>query len=77
MSSKINFLLPGVLMVLLGAIIWSFGIHLLGSGLVLGGIVSLIVQSINLSKPESERILDERIERINEKAGFHAFWSEL
>lgn len=29
---------------------------------------------INLRKPETDRVLDERVERINEKAGYFAFW---
>ncbi len=55
-------------------VLWSLKLYSLGAGLAIVGAVFLIAEAINLRKPESERVLDERVERINEKAGFYAFW---
>ncbi len=67
-------LIVGLLMLISGLAFWIIKLYPIGAGLLITGVVFLIAQVINLRKPESERILDERAERINEKAGFHAFW---
>ncbi len=64
----------GLLTLISGLVFWIAKLYPVGAGLLIAGAVFLIVQVINLRKPESERILDERAERINEKAGFYAFW---
>jgi len=73
MNSLISFIV-GFLIILLGLVLWNLKFYPLGAGLVIAGAAFLIAEAINLRKPESEKILDERAKRINEKAGFHAFW---
>ena len=67
-------LIVGLLMLISGLALWIIKLYPAGAGLLIIGVIFLITQAINLRKPESERILDERTERINEKEGFHAFW---
>lgn len=67
-------LIVGLLMLISGLAFWIAKLYPVGAGLLIAGVVFLIVQAINLRKPKSERILDERTERINEKAGFYSFW---
>lgn len=64
----------GLVLVISGLIIWQLKFHFFGGFLLVTGIVFLITLIINLRKPEYERILDERVERINEKSGYYAFW---
>ncbi len=66
-------LVIGFLIIFSELALWLLENHL-AAGLVIAGIVFLIAQAINLRKPEFDRILDERVERISEKAGFYAFW---
>ncbi len=73
MSSLASFIL-GLLMIFSGLILWNIKFYPLGVGLIIAGAILLITEAINLRKPESERILDERVERINERAAFYAFW---
>ncbi|HDM36392.1 MAG TPA: DUF2178 domain-containing protein [Candidatus Syntrophoarchaeum butanivorans] len=61
-------------MVLIGILIWLLNIYPLGGGLILGGVLLLISNMYYARKPETETIIDERIERINDKAGHYAFW---
>lgn len=72
--SLVRSLKLGFLTIITGLILWNFRFHLLGAGLVIAGVISLIVQAVNLRKPEFDRVLDERVERINEKSGFCSFW---
>jgi len=61
-------------MILLGILLWLLNIYPLGGGLILGGVLLLISNMYYARKPETETIIDERIERINDKAGHYAFW---
>ena len=64
----------GISMILIGILLWLFDIYPLGGGLILGGFLLLISNFYSTRKPETETIIDERIERINDKAGHYAFW---
>lgn len=67
---------------IVGSIILTFGVILfevfdllaLGIGLVFSGLVLLIAGLYRATKPETEIRLDERMRRINEKAGYYALW---
>ncbi len=64
----------GITMILVGILLWLLNIYPLGGGLILGGVLLLISNIYYTRKPETETIIDERIERINDKAGHYAFW---
>ena len=66
----------GILMILIGVLLWLIKIYTLGTGLLLAGILLLISYIYHVRKPETETetIIDERVERINDKAGNYAFW---
>ena len=64
----------GILMILVGVLLWLMKIYTLGAGLLLAGILFLISYIYRARKPEIETIIDERVERINDKAGNYAFW---
>ena len=74
---KITGFYVSVLMLLAGVLLWLFRFYPLGAGLVLGGIVLLISNLYYAGKPETEIIVDERIKRINDRAGHYAFWITL
>jgi Na+/proline symporter len=71
----------GLLSVLLGALVFRFqadnnalsfvGINLIGFGLF---IFIAALYAATTAKPETERVADERVTRINEKAGYTAGW---
>ena len=56
-------------MILLGILLWLLNIYPLGGGLILGGVLLLISNIYYTRKPKTETIIDERIKRINDKAG--------
>jgi len=71
-------------MVLLGIIIlwivpdvvgrtWTFP-YVIGGIFILGGITLIIMSLCTATKTREDLIQDERSVRINEKAGYHAFW---
>jgi len=67
-----------VLSILAGILIMSFlsgptyfGI---GSVLIIAGIIAIIMAIIAAARPKEDLIQDERSVRVNEKAGYHAFW---
>ncbi|HJH25616.1 MAG TPA: hypothetical protein C5S37_02335 [Methanophagales archaeon] len=71
-------------MVLLGIIImwivpdvvgrtWTFP-YVIGGMFIFGGITLIIMSLCTAAKPKEDLIQDERSVRINEKAGYHAFW---
>ena len=74
---KITRFCVSILMLLAGVLLWLFRIYPLGAGLVLGGVVLLISNLYYARKPETETIVDERIKRINDRAGHYAFWITL
>jgi len=75
------FLGIGLLSILLGVLVFRFqsdnnallfvGINLIGFGLF---IFIAALYAATTTKPETERVADERVTRINEKAGYTAGW---
>ena len=66
------------LLILAGILIMSFlsdptyfGI---GSVLILMGIIAIVIAIGVAARPKEDLIQDERSVRVNEKAGYHAFW---
>ena len=53
-----------------------FDLTFLGMGIVLSGVMLIFIGIHWARKPKTE-LPDERYMRINEKAGFNAFWSTL
>ncbi len=62
-----------IIMILLGLVLSIF-IHPPPIGLILGGLILFISGLYVATKPKTEVMIDERIIRINEKAGSHAYW---
>lgn len=60
-------------MILLGLVLSIF-IRPLPIGLILGGLILFISGLYAATKPKTEVMMDERIIRINERAGYHAYW---
>jgi len=67
-----------VLLILAGILMVSFlsgptyiGI---GSALIIMGVIVIIIAIIATATPKEDMIQDERSVRVNEKAGYHAFW---
>jgi uncharacterized membrane protein len=69
-----NHLLVGSIIMIFGVIVFEvFDLVALGVGLVVSGLVLIIAGLYGATKPETEIRLDERMQRINEKAGYFAF----
>jgi len=64
-------ILAGILMVSFLSGPTYFGI---GSVLIIMGVIVIIIAVIAAATPEEDMIQDERSVRVNEKAGYHAFW---
>jgi len=70
---------------IVGSIILIFGLVLLvvfdlaflGMGIVLSGLMLIFIGIYWARKPKTEIPGDERYMRINEKAGFNAFWTTI
>lgn len=80
----LRFLGMGLGLVLLGIIIlwivpdvvgrtWTFP-YVIGGIFILGGIILTLMCLYTATKTKEDLIQDERSVRINEKAGYHAFW---
>ena len=80
----LRFLGMGLGLVLLGIIIlwivpdvvgrtWTFP-YVIGGLFIFGGITLTIMSLYTATKTREDLIQDERSVRINEKAGYHAFW---
>ena len=80
----LRFLGMGLGLVLLGIIIlrivpdvvgrtWTFP-YVIGGLFILGGTMLIIMSLCTATKTKEDLIQDERSVRINEKAGYHAFW---
>lgn len=70
-----NHLIVGSILLLFGGIAFAiFDLETLGVGLVVSGLVLLIAGLYSATKPEIDILLDERMRRINERAGLLAFW---
>ncbi len=75
----LSFIGVGLVTILLGSIVLfsqidSKTIMVLGGILILVGIMACIMGLVVSTKPKTELIQDERVTRINEKAGCHAGW---
>jgi uncharacterized membrane protein len=46
----------------------------IGSVLIIMGVIAIIIAIIAATTPKEDMIQDERSVRVNEKAGYHAFW---
>ena len=67
-----------VLLILAGILMTSllpghtyFGI---GSVLIIMGVIAITIAIITAARPKEDLVQDERSVRVNEKAGYHAFW---
>ncbi len=70
-----NHLIVGSIILIFGVIVFEvFDLFALGFGLAVSGLVLIIAGLYGATKPETELRLDERMQRINEKAGYYAFW---
>ncbi len=67
-----------VLLILVGILMMSFlsGLTYFGIGfvLIIMGIIAIIIAIITAARPKEDLIQDERSVRVDEKAGYHAFW---
>jgi uncharacterized membrane protein len=69
-----NHLIVGSIILIFGVILFEvFDLVALGVGLVVSGLVLIIAGLYRATKPETKIRLDERMRRINEKAGYFAF----
>ena len=64
-------ILAGILMISFLSDPTYFGI---GSVLIIMGVIAIIIAIITAARPKEDMIQDERSVRVNEKAGYHAFW---
>ena len=64
-------ILAGILMISFLSGPTYFGI---GSVLIIMGVIAIIIAIITAARPKEDMIQDERSVRVNEKAGYHAFW---
>jgi drug/metabolite transporter (DMT)-like permease len=70
-----NHLIVGAIILVFGVIVFVvFDLLALGIGLVFSGLVLFIAGLYRATKPETKIRLDERMRRIDEKAGYFAFW---
>jgi len=75
----LSFIGVGLISILLGNVVLfsqtdSKTIMVLGGISILVGIMMCIMALVASTKPKTELIADERVTRINEKAGYHAGW---
>ncbi len=78
----LSFIGVGLITILLGSVALFFQtdfktITVLGGISILVGIMMCIMALVASTKPKTELIADERVTRINEKAGYAAFWIVL
>lgn len=71
-----------LVVVLLGATMLIFqtpskAVSFLGGGLILAGLIMFVMALYAATKPKTDLIVDERVARINEKAGYNAGWIVL
>ena len=75
----LSFIGVGLIVILIGGVVLFFQtssktIMVLGGISILVGIMTCIMGLVVSTKPKTELIQDERVTRINEKAGYHAGW---
>ncbi len=61
-------------MIITGTALWILKLYALGGGIILAGVVLFLSNFYYAKKPETEILYDEMMRRIDEKAGYHAFW---
>lgn len=66
------------IMILIGVIAIIFfqskAVQMFGAGIILSGLILTLIGLYNSTKPKSYFMQDERSIRIDEKAGYQAFW---
>ena len=72
----------GLVVVLLGVVMLIFQTQskapfFIGLGLTFAGLFMFVMALYAATKPKTERVVDERVTRINEKAGYTAGWLVL
>ena len=68
----------GSVIVFVGIVVLAvFELKPLGMGMVLSGLMLIFIGVYWARKPKTEIPSDERYLRINEKAGFNAFWTTI
>ena len=72
-----DYFVVGAGVILLGIVVLAvFDLAFLGMGIVLSGLTLIFIGIHWARKPKTE-LPDERYMRINEKAGFNAFWTTI
>ncbi|MEA2032939.1 MAG: hypothetical protein U9N41_05070 [Euryarchaeota archaeon] len=73
-----DYFVVGSGIILLGLVLLAvFDLSFLGMGIVLSGLMLIFIGIHWARKPKTEIPSDERYIRINEKAGFNAFWNTI
>jgi len=73
-----DYFVVGSGIILLGIVVLTvFDLAFLGMGIVLSGLMLIFIGIYWARKPKTEIPSDERYIRINEKAGFNAFWTTI
>ena len=66
------------LLILVGILMMSFlpGSTYPGIGfvMIIMGVVAIIIATITAARPKEDQIHDKKSAKVNEKAGYHAFW---
>jgi hypothetical protein len=73
-----DYFVVGSGIVLLGLVLLAaFELPFLGMGIIFSGLMLIFIGIYWARKPKTEIPSDERYIRINEKAGFNAFWTTI
>lgn len=73
-----DYFVVGSGIILLGIVLLAvFDLAFLGMGIVFSGLMLIFIGIHWARKPKTEIPSDERYIRINEKAGFNAFWNTI
>lgn len=73
-----DYFIIGSGIILIGIVVLAvFDLAFLGMGIVLSGLILIFIGIYWARKPKIEIPSDERYIRINEKAGFNAFWTTI
>jgi len=73
-----DYFVVGSGIILIGIVVLAaFDLAFLGMGIVLSGLMLIFIGIHWARKPKTEIPSDERYIRINEKAGFNAFWTTI
>ncbi|MBK5190243.1 MAG: DUF2178 domain-containing protein [Methanosarcinales archaeon] len=73
-----DYFVVGSGIIILGLVLLAvFDLAFLGMGIILSGLMLIFIGIHWARKPKTEIPSDERYMRINEKAGFNAFWTTI